>query len=190
MSSDLQSDEALLASIQGKDVAALETLYDRHRVLAYSLALRVVSNPSDAEDVVQEAFLNVWRAAGTFRRERSTARSWILSIVHHRAIDKLRSRQHRPKVVEIEEGLVIPDNTDVWREVSAGLTRDDVRKALDVLPAEQRETIELAYFKGYTHTQIAQLMEVPLGTVKGRMRIGLHRLRAALEGTFTGLVTE
>ncbi len=190
MSSDTQSDEALLASIQAKDASALETLYDRHRVLAYALAMRMLSNPSDAEDVVQEAFLNVWRAAGTFRPERSNARSWVLSIVHHRAIDKVRNRQSRPKAVELEDGMVIPDSTDVWLEVAANLTRDDVRKALEILPVEQRETIELAYFKGYTHTQIAQLMEVPLGTVKGRMRIGLHRLKSALQGSQAGLVAE
>lgn len=171
-------------------MSALETLYDRHRVFAYALALRMLANPSDAEDVVQEAFINVWRASGTFRPERSTPRSWLLSIVHHRSIDKVRSRQSRPKAVELEEGMMIPDGADVWREVSANLTSDDVRTALEMLPPAQRETIELAYFKGYTHTQIAQLMEVPLGTVKGRMRIGLHRLKSALEGSQTGLVIE
>lgn len=190
MSSDSQSDEALITSIQRKDVSALEVFYDRHRVLAYALALRMLSSPSDAEDVVQEAFLNVWRSADTFRPERSTARSWLLSIVHHRSIDKVRSRQSRPRAVELEEGMMIPDGADVWREVAARLTSDDVRRALDLLPAAQRETIELAYFKGYTHTQIAELMEVPLGTVKGRMRIGLHRLKSALEGSQTGLVIE
>lgn len=190
MSIEPQSDEALIASIQKKDVVALECFYDRHRVLAYALALRMLSNPPDAEDVVQEAFLSVWRAANTFRSERSTPRSWLLSIVHHRSIDKVRSRQSRPKAVELEEGMMIPDGADVWREVAANLTSDDVRTALDTLPLAQRETIELAYFKGYTHIQIAQVMEVPLGTVKGRMRIGLHRLKSALEGSQTGLVIE
>lgn len=84
----------------------------------------------------------------------------------------------------------VPDSTDVWREVSNNLTGQDVQAALQSLPAEQRDTIELAYFKGYTHTQIAQLMEVPLGTVKGRMRIGLHKLKSALESHQTGLAID
>lgn len=179
-----------MASIQRRDVTALEQLYDRHRVLAYSLALRTLGNPSEAEEVVQETFLNVWRSAATFRSERSHPRSWLLSIVHHRSIDKLRGRQSRPQPVALEEGMNVPDSADVWREVSDSLTGEVVRHALATLPAEQRETIELAYFKGYTHSQIAQLMEVPLGTVKGRMRIGLHKLRSALERSQTGLVID
>jgi RNA polymerase sigma-70 factor, ECF subfamily len=181
MSIDLHTDEHLIASIQVRDDRALEDFYDRHRVLAYSLALRVLGNPSDAEDVVQEAFVNVWRASATYRSERSSGRSWLLSIVHHRAIDKLRGRQSRPQPVNLEEGLSVADSTDVWKDVADAMTGEDVREALAQLPREQRDTIELAYFKGYTHSQIAQLMEVPLGTVKGRMRIGLHKLRAALE---------
>lgn len=184
------SDELLISAIQGRDVRALELLYDRHRVLAYSLALRSLSSPSDAEDVVQEAFLNVWRAATTYHPGRSTPRSWILSIVHHRAIDKLRGRKSRVQPVALEEGMNVPDSTDVWREVANNLNGEDVRQALQALPAEQRETIELAYFQGYTQSQISDLMDVPLGTVKGRMRIGLHKLRALLEGNAPELVTD
>jgi len=180
---DQASDEALIAAIQGRDVVALELLYERHRVLAYSLALRSLASESDAEDVVQEAFLNVWRAALTYKPERSTARSWILSIVHHRAIDKLRGRKSRVQPVALEEGMNVPDSANVWREVANNLNGEDVRIALQTLPAEQRETIELAYFQGYTHTQISEMMHVPLGTVKGRMRIGLHKLKTLLEGS-------
>lgn len=169
---------------------ALEAFYDRHRVFAYALALRTLGNPSDAEDVVQEAFLNAWKSAETYRAGRSNPRSWILSIVHHRSIDKLRGRQSRVQSVELEAGMNAPDGADVWREVSDNLTGEDVRKALDHLPPEQRETIELAYFKGYTHTQIAELMEVPLGTVKGRMRIGLHRLKTLLGSGSSELAIE
>lgn len=190
MSSDVQSDESLVAAIQRKDVRALESFYDRHRVLAYSLAVRLVGNPGDAEDVVQEAFLNVWRAAGTYRQDRSSGRSWLLSIVHHRAIDKLRSRQSRLQPVVLEDDMDVAASSDVWREVSENLTGDDVRGALQQLPPEQRETIELAYYKGFTHSQIAELMEVPLGTVKGRMRIGLHKLKSLLESSQTGLAIE
>src|SRR5947209_14060058 len=165
MSLDQESDEALIAAIQGRDARALELLYDRHRVLAYSLALRSLASESDAEDVVQEAFLNVWRAAHTYRADRSTARSWILSVVHHRAIDKLRGRKSRVQPVALDEGMNVPDSADVWREVANNLNGQDVRQALQALPAEQRETIELAYFQGYTHSQISELMDVPLGTV-------------------------
>lgn len=190
MSIDQPTDEQLVVEIQRRHVQALETFYDRHRVLAYSLAMRMLSNPGDAEEVVQESFVNVWRSSGTYRADRSGARSWLLSIVHHRAIDKLRSRQSRVQPVSLEAGMDVPDGSDVWREVSENLTGEDVQRALCQLPAEQREAIELAYFKGYTHTQIAELTEVPLGTVKGRMRMGLHKLKSLLEGTRSELVMD
>jgi RNA polymerase sigma-70 factor (ECF subfamily) len=185
-----RSDDELMASIQRKDVRALEEFYDRYRAMAYALALRVLGTPSDAEDVVQEAYLNLWRSAGGYHSERSTPRSWLLSIVHHRSIDKLRSRQSRPQQAALEDDAPLPADTDVWREVSRTLTGEQVRSALDQLPTEQRETIELAYFSGYSQSQIADLMKVPLGTVKGRIRIGLHRLKAILEGSEGGLVPE
>lgn len=177
------TDEDLIAGIRDRDVHALEIFYDRYRVLAYSLCVRLLANPGDAEDVVQEAFMNVWRAAESYRPDRSTPRSWLLSVVHHRAIDKLRARQSRPIGVELDDALPIADRTDVWEEVESRLTGETVRDALQVLPPEQRETLELAYFGGYTQTQIAEMMKVPLGTVKGRMRIALHKLRSSLEGT-------
>lgn len=190
MSSDVRTDEELMSSIQGRDVRALEAFYDKHRVFAYALALRTLGNPSDAEDVVQEAFLNAWKSAETYRSERSNPRSWILSIVHHRSIDKLRGRQSRIQPVGLEEGMNAPDSADVWREVSDNLTSRDVQQALQHLPSEQRETIELAYFKGFTHSQIAELMNVPLGTVKGRMRIGLHKLKSLLGSSPSELAVE
>ncbi len=190
MASDQRTDEELIASIQQKDVRALEALYDRHRVLAYSLALRALGNPSDAEDVVQEAFVNVWRAAATYQPGRSSGRSWLLSIVHHRSIDKLRGRRSRIQAAALEEGMSVPDSVDIWHDVSSKLTGEEVRGALQGLPAEQRETIELAYFQGLTHSQIAVHMQVPLGTVKGRMRIGLHKLKSLLDSIQTVLAVE
>lgn len=187
MSTDSYTDEDLVVSIQRQDARALETLYDRYGVLTYSLALRVLGDPHDAEEVVQESFVNVWRAAKTYRSDRSSVRSWLLSIVHHRAIDKLRRRQSRIQPVALDDEMTIPDQADVWQEVAQRLTGDDIRRALGALPPEQRETLELAYFKGYTHSQIAQLMEVPLGTVKGRMRMGLHKLKSLLESTQPGM---
>ena|SRR5947209_16775947 len=117
MSAEPPSDDVLMASIRQRDMRALEDFYDRHRVIAYSLAMRVVGNTSDAEDVVQEAFVNVWRSAGTYDIGRSSPRSWLLSVVHHRAIDKLRGRQSRIRPVAIEEGLELPGGQDVWQEV-------------------------------------------------------------------------
>jgi len=190
MPDDSRSDEHLIALIQEGNVQALEELYDRHRVLAYSLALRVLANPGDAEDVVQEAFVKVWRSAGTYKKDRSGGRSWLLSIVHHGSIDKIRGRQSRIQPVALDDSMNIPDSSDVWREVAQRLTGQDVQQALDQLPAEQRQTIELAYFKGYTQTQIAGAMKVPLGTVKGRMRIGLFKLKALLESSHTGMAVE
>ncbi|HEX8917519.1 MAG TPA: sigma-70 family RNA polymerase sigma factor, partial [Chloroflexota bacterium] len=140
----------------------------------------MLGSPLDAEEVVQEAFLNVWRGSGTYQPERSGARSWLLSVVHHRSIDKIRGRQSRVQPVTLDPGVELADSADVWRQVSERLTGQEVRRALELLPAEQRETIELAYFKGYTQTQIADMLAVPLGTVKGRMRIGLHKLRSLL----------
>lgn len=174
-------DGAVLAAIARKDPAAMETFFDRYRVLCYSLALRVLADPQDAEDVVQEAFVNVWRSAPTYRPDASSPRSWLLSIVHHRCIDKLRNRRARPKVVDLDGGMHMSDGHDVWREVADSLTAEEVRTALGHLPEEQREAIELAYFGGLTQTQIATRMAVPLGTVKGRMRLGLHRLRELLQ---------
>ncbi|HLJ66166.1 MAG TPA: sigma-70 family RNA polymerase sigma factor [Chloroflexota bacterium] len=190
MVAEPRGDGELMAAIQGRDVSALEAFYDRHRVLAYSLAMRVLGSQNEAEDVVQEAFLNLWRAADTYRSDRSSARSWLLSIVHNRSIDKLRGRRTRVQAAALEAAMDIPDRTDVWREVSQALTGQDVRRALAQLPPEQREAIELAYFQGRTHTEIAELTEVPLGTVKGRMRLGLHKLRSLLETSQTGMALE
>jgi RNA polymerase sigma-70 factor (ECF subfamily) len=187
MAIDPRADDELIASIERRDAQALEALYERYRVLAYSLALRVLGNTSDAEDVVQEAFTNVWRSAHTFRSARASGRSWLMTIVHHRAIDKLRGRRARPQSVALEAGMETADTADVWHEVAARLTGQSVRRALDELPDEQRRTIELAYFGGLT--QIAEMMDVPLGTVKGRIRIGLHRLKALLESGATEMGT-
>jgi RNA polymerase sigma-70 factor (ECF subfamily) len=190
MDRESDSDEALLAAIGNKDRGALEIFYERHKVVAYSIAVRILGNTADAEDVLQDVFLNVWRSAATFRVDRGNPRSWLLSLVHHRSIDRLRGRQRRPVTVAMETEMDLPDNTDVWRDVAQNLTRQQVGAALEGLPADQREAIELAYFKGYTHQQIAELTAVPLGTVKGRMRLGLHKLRGLLQSPETGLALE
>lgn len=157
-------------------------LYDRYGRLAYTLALRVLGDAAAAEDVVQEAFLSVWRRATSYRPERGSLRTWLCSIVHHRAIDRLRGRSGRARLdlpldrAPAEEGI-----SDTWDAVAADLERGQIRRALAELPDEQRRTIELAYYAGYSQSEISSLMSVPLGTVKGRTRIALRRLRSSLE---------
>jgi RNA polymerase sigma-70 factor (ECF subfamily) len=185
MAQDDHSDEALLAALQQRDVRSLEALYDRHGRQAYSLAYRILSDGAAAEDVVQEAFLNVWRQAPSFDPRRGSARTWLLSIVHHRSIDWLRSRANQRGDVAldlVEQTLAIPD---IWQTVSATVERDTIRQALATLPGEQQKTVELAYFGGYSQPEIAQAMGVPLSTVKGRMRMAMQKLRTILEGTGT-----
>jgi RNA polymerase sigma-70 factor (ECF subfamily) len=185
MAEDPASDATVLLQLQQRDVRALELLYDRHGRLAYGLAYRILNDATAAEDVVQEAFLNVWRQAPSYDARRGTVRTWLLSIVHHRAIDFLRSRANRRGDVQIdlvERTLAVPD---VWQTVSANVERDDIRRAMAALPPEQQRTVELAYFAGYSQPEIATAMGVPLSTVKGRMRMAMQKLRALLEGANT-----
>ncbi len=177
-------DEALLAAIGRGDEGAIAALYDRYGGLAYGLAYRILSERGAAEDVVQDAFLSVWRRAASFQPGRGSVRTWLLSIVHHRALDRLRGtsgRTRRDAPLDDLDRIVQVD--DLWREVEVGVQRDVLRRGLSSLPEAQRRTIELAYFGGHTQQEIAAMMEVPVGTVKGRMRIGLHKLRDLLVGT-------
>lgn len=179
---DSASDEALLVAIAGREERAIAALYDRYGGLAYSLAYRILGERGAAEDAVQEAFLSVWRRAASFAAERGSVRAWLLSIVHHRAIDRLRGKtgraRHDAPLDELDRVAAVEDP---WREVAGNLQRDLLRQVLATLPDAQRRTIELAYFDGYTQQQIAGLMGVPVGTVKGRMRLGLHKLRDVLD---------
>ena len=158
-------------------------LYDRYAGLAYTLAFRVLNDAGAAEDVVQEAFLSIWRRASTYRSERGSLRTWVCSIVHHRALDRLRGRAGRARRdLALEHApLEATAIADTWERVAEELERDAVRSALGGLSVEQRETIELAYFGGYSQTEISDLMKVPLGTVKGRTRLALRKLRGLLE---------
>jgi RNA polymerase sigma-70 factor (ECF subfamily) len=185
MEDESTSDEVLLERLQQRDVRALEHLYDRHGRLAYGLAYRMLDDAASAEDVVQEAFLNIWRQAPSYDQRRGTVRTWLLSIVHHRAIDWLRSRANRRGDVHldlVERSLAVPDT---WHAVSANVERDAIRRAMAALPPEQQRTVELAYFAGYSQPEIATAMGVPLSTVKGRMRMAMQKLRVLLEGTGT-----
>jgi RNA polymerase sigma-70 factor, ECF subfamily len=183
MNSGPRSDEQLLTALAQRDLSALEELYDRYSKVAYSLAYRIVGDRGTAEDVVQDAFLSIWRQAATFRRERGAVRTWLMSIVHHRSIDRLRSAATAGVTVpydELPEDKEETSKPSIWQQAWNNVRGDVVRRALDRLPVEQKKSIELAYFSGYTQSEIASLMGVPLGTVKGRMRIGLQKLRSML----------
>jgi RNA polymerase sigma-70 factor, ECF subfamily len=175
-----REDHQLLEALAARDLTALSDLYDRYGRIAYTLAYRILGEPEGAEDVVQDAFISAWRGAATFKRERGNARSWLLSIVHHRAVDVVRRKTaFRPAPLEAA-GETAADN-DTAGEAARNVEAGTVRAALETLPEAQRRTIELAYFGGYTQSELAGLMGVPLGTVKGRMRIGLQKMRRVLE---------
>ena len=174
------TDESLMAELVERRLPALGTLYDRYGRLAYALAYRILGEAEAAEDVVHDAFLLAWRGAPGFRRDRGSARGWLLSIVHHRAVDVLRRKTaFRPAPLESAERHA--SDADTAEEASRNVELEGVRRVLATLPEAQRRTIELAYFGGHTQVELAQLMGVPLGTVKGRMRIGLQKMRRALE---------
>jgi len=178
----LPGDDVLMAALAAHDLSGLSGLYDRYGRLAYALAYRILGESEAAEDVVHDAYISAWRGAQTYRRERGNPRGWLLSIVHHRAVDVLRRKTtFRPAPLEVAEQRAADEDTALMAE--RNVEQQTVREALQTLPEAQRRTIELAYFGGYTHVELAELMGVPLGTVKGRMRIGLQKMRRALDGS-------
>jgi RNA polymerase sigma factor (sigma-70 family) len=175
------SDEALVALVARGDEQALAELYDRVSRIAYGLALRVLRDERHAEDAVQEAFLQVWRSAATFRAERAKASTWILTLVHRRAVDLVRREERRqadPLTDELEPGQA-PEQTEeaAWLRFE----RERVQTALKQLPDVQREALELAYYGGFSQSELADRLGVPLGTIKSRMFAGLARLRELLD---------
>ena len=177
-----EADRTALARIAGGELAALEDLYDRYKTMAYSIAYRITNDATLAEDVVQDAFMGAWRNAARYMEGRGSVKTWLLSIVHHRAIDAIRRRRPTTVLPEVETALpaalTVPD---VWAEVSASLDAETVRSALKALSDVQREALELAYFGGLTQSEIAERTGAPLGTVKSRMRLGLLAMRRTLE---------
>ncbi len=176
------ADEEVMHLVQRGDPRAFELLYDRHGGAAYSLAYRMVGAQAPAEDVVQESLLSIWRSRLRYDPTRGSVRTWILGIVHNRAIDALRRSsvhdRRRETLDVVHERFEARERTDV--EVARREEARHVRGALDTLPTEQRQTIELAYFGGFTHSQIAEMLDEPVGTVKGRMRLGLDKMRRQL----------
>lgn len=181
------ADEDLMHLVARSDPRAFEVVYERHSGAAFSLAYRMVGKRNAAEDVVQEAFLNLWRSGARYERTRGSVRTWVLGIVHHRAIDALRRAtvhdKRRTGDEEIAERLEAKERTDV--EAARRDEARTVRKAMDTLPAEQCQVIELAYFGGFSHSEISEMLGAPMGTVKGRMRLGLEKLRNALTAAGT-----
>jgi RNA polymerase sigma-70 factor, ECF subfamily len=178
-SGDLELAEALASG----EVEALAQLYDRFGALAYAVSLRILGDPGRAEDAVQDAFLKLWYGAGRFDARRGSLRTWVITAVRNRSIDYLRGRgaherQEREIPIDTE---ATGDGSDPWREVAAAIERDAIRQALASLPAEQRQAVELAYFGGYSHREIAEIVHVPLSTVKGRMRLALEKLHSYLQ---------
>ena len=184
MGRDLLSlaDEDVMHLVRRGDARAFEVIYDRHSPAAFSLAYRMMGTRAGAEDVTQEAFLSMWRSGARYDRARGSVRTWVLGIVHHRAIDALRRAtvhdRRRASDEGIEERFEAPNRTDA--EAARHEEAATVRGALGGLPSEQVQVLELAYFGGFTHIEIADMLDTPVGTVKGRMRLGLKKLRDRL----------
>jgi RNA polymerase sigma-70 factor (ECF subfamily) len=175
------ADRAALERIARDELGALDDLYERYKTMAYSIAYRITNDATLAEDVVQEAFLGVWRNAARYVEGRGSVKTWLLSIVHHRAIDAVRRRRATVELPERDDAPPPPLRLpDVWAEVSSNIDADEVRAALAALTDVQREAIELAYFGGLTQVEIAERTGTPLGTVKSRMRLGLLAMRKVL----------
>jgi RNA polymerase sigma factor (sigma-70 family) len=172
------TDERLLAGVASGDEAALGRLYDRFGRVAYGLALRVLRDERLAEDAVQEAFLSVWRQAASFRPDRATAQTWVLTFVHRRAVDLVR-REERRRADPLEAG-VEPATASAADDAELRRRRETVQRALAQLPDEQRRPIELAYYGGFSQSELAEQLGEPLGTIKSRMFTGLKRLRELL----------
>ncbi|MGZ4165650.1 MAG: RNA polymerase sigma factor [Solirubrobacteraceae bacterium] len=176
------ADEDLMPLVHDGDARAFEVVFDRHADAAFSLAYRMCGRRAMAQDIVQEAFLSLWRSGARYDRARGSVRSWVLGVVRNRAIDLFRRETVRTGRDISAEGVVerMPASEDVAVDAERREDARDVRAALSDLPSEQRQVIELAYFGGFSHMQIAEMLEVPAGTVKGRMRLGLTKLRVAL----------
>lgn len=177
------SDEALVALVARGDETALGELYDRVSRVAYGLALRVLRDERLAEDAVQEAFLQIWRSAASFRPERAKASTWILTLVHRRAVDLVR-REERRATEPLTDETPVPEARERTEDAAwLRFERERVQRALSQLPDVQREALELAYYGGFSQSELAERLGVPLGTIKSRMFSGLARLRELLDDT-------
>lgn len=175
----MMADEDLLSRVDAGDPGAFEVIYERHSRVAFSLAYRLLGDRHAAEDLVQDAFLSAWRNAKAYAPTRGSVRTWLLSILHNRGIDRLRTTSAMTRRQEALEQMELqrPPAPDAAAEGVERVLADTVRKELGTLPQEQVEVLTLAYYGGFTHQEISEMLQVPLGTVKSRMRLGLDRLR-------------
>ena len=180
----VEADRQILAAVAGGSADALERLYDRYAATAYGLARRILAQPDLAEEVVQDVFAQVWRDAARYERSRASVSGWIVMLTRTRAIDRLRARRARPDVDAAVDPDAAPPMVSVFRDPEeVTIAADDVRQvrtALETLPESQRTLVDLAYYQGLTHTEIAEQTGVPLGTVKTRLRAAMATLRSAL----------
>jgi RNA polymerase sigma-70 factor (ECF subfamily) len=173
------ADEDLIPLVESGDTEALAGLYDRHGRSAYSLAYRMMGDRQAAEDLVQDSFIKIWRSAKSYRAERGSVRTWILSITHNRGIDHIRSTASRRRTQDrVEMTAETTQQSEAFSETWRNSQRRQVQQALKTLPDEQLKILELAYFSGYTHAEIAEMLDLPLGTVKGRMRLGMKKIKS------------
>jgi RNA polymerase sigma-70 factor (ECF subfamily) len=174
--------------VRQKNPDAFEALYDRHGGPAYSLAHRITGEPQAAEDVTQEAFLSIWRTSSSYEPSRGSFRSWMLGIIRNRSVDVLRRSSSRAPKLNLDDDALMDAQPAAERTDGEAIRRErarEVRGALHSLPPDQSQVIGLAYFGGFSHSEIADLLEMPLGTVKGRMRLGLEKVRARMEGVLS-----
>jgi RNA polymerase sigma-70 factor (ECF subfamily) len=176
----------LLGRIAAGDREAFGALYDRYSKPLYAFALRVLGNASDAEDVLQEVFVQIWEKAGQFNETEGRPFSWAAAMTRNKSIDRLRSQQRRNRLVEEATESAVADPAATTTSTGIGLGADEttrIRSAVGTLPEDQRRAIEMAFFSGLTHHEIAEKLSEPLGTIKARIRRGMLRLRDALEGS-------
>lgn len=183
------SDETLLHRIRDRDLDALGALYDRYSGQAFALARRMLRDRESAEEVVQDAFMSVWRQAQTYNPGLGRVKPWLLSIVHHRAIDRLRRTQGKPVPAYLDDAWMTAAPSDTAAEAIQNVDRGEIRAYVRALPHDQRKAIELSYFAGHTFVEIARMTGVPVGTVKSRVRLGLGKLRERMSGD-RGLIAE
>jgi RNA polymerase sigma-70 factor, ECF subfamily len=184
---DRLADEDLMTLVDEKDPEAFAVVYDRHGGAAYSLAHRIVGDAGMSEDVTQEAFLSIWRSTARFDAARGSVRAWVLGIVRNRAIDALRRSARPAPKLDLDDDAVLETQPAEQRTETEAIRRETagrLRQALGLLPREQSQVIELAYFGGFSHSEIAAMLGAPIGTVKGRMRLGLEKIRTTLAEGF------
>ncbi len=184
MNTEREADAQLAHRIRAGDTEALGELYDRYASTAIGVALRVVGDREEAEDVVHDAFVAVWRKIDRFDADRGSLRAWLMTVVRNRAIDRIRARRPGMDLEDADErSLLRTGPNPTWETALRQASATEVRSAMAALPEEQRRAVELAYFEGYTYREVADLTGVPPGTANGRLRLALGKLRDSLAGT-------